>query len=97
VNLVTREAIYSTGGWLELGYDWTKRLHTYAGFGVDDPWNEDVPLLGRTYNQFAFVNGILDVTEKMRLGLEVQSWKTNWSGLNPADAVRFEFTGEYAF
>jgi hypothetical protein len=96
VDLTRREAIYSTGGWFELWYDWNDRLHSHVGYGLDDPRNGDVTT-GRTYNEFIFANLIVDVTSKLQLGFEVTDWRTHWVGLNPGDAVRLEFSGKYNF
>lgn len=70
-----RQAISATGGWLDLRYDWTSRLRSYAGFGIDDPDDDDF-LVGRTYNQFIFTNIVFDVTPKLTTGFEVAYWKT---------------------
>ena len=101
VDFTTREAIYSAGGWCELGFDWTPSVHSYVGYSVDDPRNSDLVYTPardlRTYNQFLFANVIYDVTQKLKLGAEVTWWKTHWLGLAPGDAVRFEFAGQYEF
>ena len=70
-----RVPIRSTGGWFEVWYDWTTRLHSHAGFGLDDPNDRD-SLLGRIYNHFVFVNLVVDVTDRLTTGCEVTSWKT---------------------
>lgn len=70
-----RNTIRSTGGWIDVWYDWTDRFHTHAGWGLDDPVNTDF-LVGRTYNQFIFLNFSYDVTKSLVTGIEVTSWKT---------------------
>jgi len=70
-----RVPIHSTGGWANVRYDWTSRLRSYAGFGIDDP-DDDDSLAGRTYNQFIFGNIVFDVTPKLTTGFEVAFWKT---------------------
>ena len=72
-----RTAIRSTGGWFDVWYEITPRLHTHAGWGLDDPNNNDF-LYGRTYNQFVFWNVTYDLTSKLTTGLEISSWKTNY-------------------
>jgi len=101
--------IRDAGGWFEVWYDWTPRLHSHAGYGLDDPNNND-SLFGRTYNQFMFANVTFDVTEKLDTGIEVTSWKTLYQErrvglipdnlLSPADAgesVVIDWIVRYAF
>lgn len=85
-----RVPIRSTGGWVDVWYDWTPRLHSHAGCGLDDPNNRDL-LFGRTYNQFIFANLLLDVTQNLCTGIEISYWKTLYqelrSGQIPADQL----------
>ena len=98
VNFTRREAIYSSGGWFDVGYDWTDDLHSYTGFGIDDPWNDTLSAAAaRSYNQFIFTNAIYDVTEKMKLGVELSAWRTQYLGLAPGETFRVEFSGQYEF
>lgn len=96
VDPVTRKGIRSTGGWFDVRYDWTRRWHSYAGWSVDDPFNQDVSV-GRTYNQFYFANLLFDVTKELMLGLDVSVWKTNWVDKEPGNSVRFDFQVRYNF
>lgn len=70
-----RVPIRSRGGWCDVWYDWTPRLHSHVGFGLDDPIDRD-SLIGRTYNHFLFANLSYDVTDRLLTGLEVAWWKT---------------------
>lgn len=70
-----RVPIRSTGGWFDLWYNWTDRLHSHVGYGLDDPLDRD-SLFGRIYNQFIFANVTFDVSDKLLTGFEVTSWKT---------------------
>jgi len=98
VNLDTRRAIRSTGGWAEFWYDVSPTLHTHIGYGIDNPFNEDITArTGRTHNRFLFTNLMVDVTKKMNLGFEVSYWSTEFLALAPADSVTFEFSGAYGF
>ena len=98
VNLTTRRGIRSTGGWAEVWYDLCPTLHTHLGYGIDDPFNEDITAAaGRTYNSFLFTNLMVDVTKKMNLGFEVSYWSTEYLTYAPGDSVTFEFSGAYGF
>ncbi|MHB8903262.1 MAG: hypothetical protein ACYC6Y_31255, partial [Thermoguttaceae bacterium] len=90
VDRLTRRSIRSTGGWFDFGYQWTPRLRSYAGYSLDDPFNQDLSS-GRTYNHFYFANLLYDVTDKFMIGVDVSSWKTLWVDRRPGDLVRFDF------
>lgn len=92
----TRRGIRSRGGWFDLGYHWTDKLHTHGGYSIDDPIDSDLTP-GRKYNHFIFGNVIYDVTKTCMLGLEVSSWKTLWVDQRPGDSVRIEFLVKYGF
>jgi hypothetical protein len=93
-----RKGIRSTGGWIEVWYDWASDLHSHAGYSIDDPLNSNITSpIGRVYNQYFFVNGIIDVTENVRFGLEVSSWKTLYVARTPGKSVGFEFMGMWKF
>lgn len=70
-----RVPIRSTGGWLEVWYDWTPDLHSHVGLGLDDPRDND-SLLGRIYNHFIFANLVADLSDNLTTGIEVTSRKT---------------------
>jgi hypothetical protein len=106
INLLTREPIQSTGGWFDVWFDWTPRLHTHLGYGIDNPQNSDIAPGGRTYNHFLFANVFFDVTKKLNFGFEVSNWNTYYQDgvinntyvdLAPGKAVVFEFAGNYGF
>jgi len=98
VNLTTRRGIRSTGGWAEVWYDLSPTLHTHLGYGIDDPFNEDITAAaGRTRNSFLFTNLMIDVTKKMNLGFEVSYWSTEYLKYATGDSVTFEFSGAYGF
>lgn len=97
INLETRGQISTTGGWIEFWYNWTTRLHSHVGYGVDDPDDMDIANSGRTRNSFYFVNSSFDVLPTMNVGLEVSYRETTFRGLAPGEAVVLEFVGAYAF
>ncbi|NLS95099.1 MAG: hypothetical protein GXX96_23330 [Planctomycetaceae bacterium] len=96
VDKQTRRSIRSTGGWFDFGYKWTPRLRSYAGYSIDDPFDQDLTS-GRTYNHFYFANLLYDVTDKFMVGVDVSSWKTLWIDRRPGDLVRFDFQAQYNF
>jgi hypothetical protein len=95
--LPTGDAIFSRGGWVDVWYDWTDRLHSHAGYGIDDPIDADITS-GRTYNAFLFANLSYDVTSKFLVGFEFTSWRTLWKGpLADAPDQHFDFVAKYGF
>jgi hypothetical protein len=86
----SRESIRSTGGWIEFSYEFTDDLRGHLGYGLDDPNNPDI-VVGRSSNQFLFVNLIRDITLRWTTGLEVSCWRTEYResrvGLIPADQL----------
>jgi len=94
----TRDPIRSTGGWVDVWYDWTPRLHSHVGYSIDDPLDKDVTV-GRVYNSFCFANVSYDVTSKFLVGLEVMPWRTFWKGnnYNNGESVYTGFTAKYNF
>ncbi len=90
--------IRSAGGWFEAWYDWTPRLHSHVGYGVDNPNDHDLHTIGeKSYNQFYFGNLAYDVTKSFLVGMEVSSWKTIYVDQLPGDSVRCELVMKYGF
>lgn len=92
----TTEPIRSRGGWIEVWYDLTPKLHTHVGYSIDDPIDEDVTC-GRTYNAFVFGNLSYDLTQRFLTGIEVSSWKTLWKRQPAGDSVHLDFVAKYSF
>lgn len=93
----TLAGIQSTGGWVEAWYYWTPCLHSHFGYSIDDPRDNEIVAGGRTKNDFYFGNLVLDVTKQLIVGFEVSSWKTDYNGKTPGEAVVCEFRGMYNF
>lgn len=104
-----RVPIRATGGWGEIWFDVTPKVHTHLGYGVDDPNNAD-SLIGRTSNSVVYSNVFLDCTKQLTTGLEVSYWRTNYhnrtsepgftpiaSPTLPGDAVAIDWTVRYKF
>jgi hypothetical protein len=106
-----RIPIRSTGGWGELTFDLTPRVHSHIGFGIDDPNNAD-SLIGRTYNHSIYANVFFDCSQNVKTGLEISSWKTLYQNKTlaepdpadrlpdptaPGEAVVVNWTVRYSF
>lgn len=90
------EPIGSSGGWVDIWYDWTCRLHSHFGYGIDDPFDQDITV-GRTQNSFFFTNISFDLTEKFLIGFEYSQWRTLWKGSNDGDSSHFDLVAKYFF
>lgn len=97
VNPSTGETICSTGGWIEAEYKWSSRARSYVGFGIDDPFNQDLAADARSYNSHIFANIIYNLNKDFEIALEGSSWKTSRIGLEQADLFRLEFMARYKF
>jgi hypothetical protein len=97
LNYASGNDIRSRGGWVDVWYDWTPRLHSHTGYSIDNPYYEDVTS-GRVYNAFYFANISYDVTPKFLVGFEFTSWKTIWVGPSEvANSQNFDFVVKYGF
>jgi len=98
IDPISLNTIRDAGGWMELWYDWTPRLHSHVGYSVDDPNNNDLTVATeKSYNQFYYGNLIYDLTKNLVLGMEVSSWRTLYVGQLPGDSLRCEFVAKYGF
>jgi hypothetical protein len=96
-TLASGDTIRSRGGWIDVWYDWTPRLHSHTGYSIDDPLDEDVTS-GRIYNGFYFANVSYDLTSRFMVGLEYLNWKTIWDGPSvTAVSNNFNFVVKYSF
>lgn len=104
-----RVPIRSIGGWAEVSYDLNSCLTTNAGFGIDDPRDED-SLIGRTYNRFVYINLFAQLTAQLRTGIELSHWRTSYhnrtdepgftpiaSPEQPGKATVIDWTVQYRF
>lgn len=97
INPITLDTISGVGGWFDIGYDWTPRLHSHFGYSLDDPVDGDLASGQRKYNQCYFGNLTLDLTESFQIAGEVSSWRTLYVDRLPGNALRFEFVARYGF
>ncbi len=101
---IRRSTVRSTGGWFDLTYRLTDRWRVVAGYGLDDPNDNDL-IAGRTYNQFIFANTSFDVTRSLLTGFEVTSWRTLHQDLRdepqgptePGESVVLQWMVRYGF
>ena len=80
-NLETGRGILASGGFLEMQFKPKDKWLFHAGFMIDDPLDQDVPLSGRVRQQNAYTNLMYVRNRYFQIGLELAHL---WSGFkNP--------------
>ena len=84
INTATGEEIASSGGWVELVYEYSKQTKFHAGATLDDPKNDDLSLTlanaNKRRNQTAYLGTVVDWDTKVRTGFDVIYWETDYTG-----------------
>jgi len=93
----TNVPIRSRGGWVQVSQQLGPRWALHAGFGTDDPFDQDLASDERNSNTAVFGNAIFTVVDGLRLGLELSWWRTGWVANPTATAKRLELAVIYAF
>lgn len=93
----TNVPIRSRGGWVQLSQQLGSRWSLHAGFGTDDPFDQDLASAERSSNTEVFGNAIFTVVDGLRLGLELSWWRTGWVASPTATVKRIELAVIYAF
>jgi hypothetical protein len=87
INTLTFEAIQTSGGWAEVYYYTSPCVHIHIGAGVDDPLDGDVTAAQILRNETYFTTWFWDVTEDVRLGVELSYRETSYHTLLDNNAV----------
>ncbi|HEY1417452.1 MAG TPA: hypothetical protein VGF41_06080, partial [Myxococcaceae bacterium] len=97
VDPVKKVPIRARGGWVQVTQQIGSRWTVHAGFGTDDPFDQDLATAERRTNTEVFVNGIFRIAGGLRVGLELSWWATQWVDNPTANAFRVETAVLYAF
>jgi hypothetical protein len=101
VNAVTLEGIRTSGGWGEVFLNWTPRLHSHVGYGIDDPNDSDLSTnpadLQRELNETFFGNLIWDHNQSLRIGFEVTYRETNNTSVLDNEGAGFHTQVSWSF
>lgn len=106
INTATGDEIESSGGWTELVCKCTTQTQLHVGATLDDPKNDDLSLTlanaNRRRNQSGYVGTIVDWDTKLRTGLDVIYWQTEYMGApgtngSTGNAVRFDLYFQFNF
>lgn len=90
-------AIRAIGGWAQLQFHVDPQWLVTAGYGIDDPNNEDLATGSRSYNETLFGNVLYNITTRLRCGIEFGYWHTRWVDLDDGKVFRIEQAFLYYF
>jgi hypothetical protein len=97
INTKLGRSIGAQGGWLQAVYNPTDVLNLNAGYGIDDPKDDDLSAGGRTENTRLFFNAFYKLTKSVTLATEFSVIKTEYKAAASATDNRIQFTVKYAF
>ena len=97
VDPVKQVPIRARGGWVQLTQQLGARWALHAGFGTDDPFDQDLATAERRTNTEVFGNALFRIVAGLRVGLELSWWATQWVDNPTATAFRIENAVLYAF
>lgn len=97
VDPVKKVPIRARGGWVQLTQQLGTRWTVHAGFGTDDPFDQDLATAERRTNTTVFANAVFRIIGGLRVGLELSWWATQWVDNPTATALRVETAVLYAF
>ena len=97
VDPVKKVPIRARGGWAQVTQQLGTRWTVHAGFGTDDPFDQDLATAERRTNQEVFGNALFRIIGGLRVGLELSWWATQWVDNPTATAFRVETAALFAF
>ena len=97
VDPVKKVPIRARGGWAQVTQQLGTRWTVHAGFGTDDPFDQDLATAERRTNQEVFANALFRIIGGLRVGLELSWWATQWVDNPTATAFRVETAVLFAF
>jgi hypothetical protein len=86
--------IRTSGGYAEVYYYLSQRVHLHSGYGIDSPVSRDLAAGQIASNQTFFNTFLLDVSQSFQIGVEVDYRRTRY--ISPAlDADGFLFMNQF--
>jgi hypothetical protein len=89
--------VESIGGWSQLAYDFNNTWAATAGFGIDDPKNDNLKTGMRSQNKMIFANVIFKIQKSVELILETEQMNTSYLNGKAGDNLRFQFASYFRF
>ncbi|MDD3731342.1 MAG: hypothetical protein PHU88_03090 [candidate division Zixibacteria bacterium] len=84
------DGLASSGGWASLWFKTTPKFKFTAGYGYDDPDDDDLSDNQRSKNQCFFGNIGYSIVPQVILGLEISQWKTTYKNVETVDDLRVQ-------
>jgi len=97
VDPVKKVPIRARGGWVQVTQLIGPRWVLHAGFGTDDPFDQDLAANERRTNTEVFGNAFFRIIGGLRVGLELSYWATQWVANPTATAFRVETAVLFGF
>lgn len=97
VNAAAGKEVGAQGGYLQLTANVTEKVTLGAGYGIDDPEDDDLAKGARTKNSRVYGNAVYALTPAASVGVEVSQIATDYKEQDDADAVRVAFSGQFRF
>ncbi len=97
VDPVKKVPIRARGGWVQVTQLIGPRWALHAGFGTDDPFDQDLAANERRTNTEVFGNAFFRIVGGLRVALELSYWATQWVANPTATAFRVETAVLFAF
>ena len=97
VNTVTHDVISAMGEWAQLSYKLNDKWQYNAGFGIDNPSDEDLNPGMRSKNGFIYINSQYKITAPLSIGFEYSHWKTEYVGMSDGTDNRFQTSFIYSW
>jgi hypothetical protein len=80
ITRATGVEVDSKGGWIEAGYDFTRRYSAFVGYTIDSPDEEDLPVGGRTRNGAWYIVNRFVAGRPFTVGADYLRWTTEYRG-----------------
>lgn len=98
MDATRRDHIHSTGGWMDVAAQLSASMGAHAGFGIDDPNDEDLTGSSeRTRNSMLFGNLTYTILKNYLFGIEVSYWETEFLGMETGKALHTAAVTKFSF
>lgn len=97
INTDKAVEIRAVGGWGEIVHEFSPRYRIAVGYALDNPVDQDVPLLGRGWNSDFYIGNRWTLSKNLEVGLSWHAHKTLYKGLGDGELQRFNLYIKQSF